>query len=189
MFTWEIDDFDENGKLVILYRHQRIIDEGIVKKGDRLLDVGGWGKLEYRLSQEGCRVCSMDIDRSMCKGLRKKYGLAFDIVNGDAISLPFKNGVFNTVTCFEVIEHLKPWKRPKIMKEISRVLIQRGNFAGTIPIPGCCHAKDDLTVDFITPDELIILMSEHFSDISVEPTGSIKKENGASSWYFRSNKP
>lgn len=186
MFTWEIDDFDEKGKLVLLYRHQRIIDEKIVKKGDRVLDIGGWGKLEYRLHQEGCMIYSIDIDSNLCKGLRIKYGKSFDIINGDAIALPFKDRSFDTITCFEVFEHLKPWKRQEIVKEISRILKYRGNFVGTIPIPGYSHPKEDHTVDFITPKELRKSMCEYFDYIKIETTGSIRKENIASSWYFRS---
>lgn len=185
MFSWEINDFDEKGKLILLYRHQRIIDENIVKKGDRVLDIGGWGKLEYRLYQEGCETCSINIDNNMCKSLRIKYGTYFNIIRGDTISLPFKDKSFDTITCFEVFEHLKPCKRSEIVKEISRVLRHRGNFVGTIPIPGCCHPIDDSTVDFMTPEEFAISISEYFDNINIEPTGSAKKEDGASSWYFK----
>lgn len=162
MFSWERDDFDENGKLILLYRHQRIIDENIIKKGDIILDIGGWGKLEYRLYQEGCRVCLLDIDRNLCKSIKKRFGTSFDIINGDAYILPFKERSFDVITCFEVFEHLKLNHRRQIIKEISRILKKHGNFVGTIPIPGYCHAKDDPTINFLTPEEFIILISHYF---------------------------
>ena len=190
MFSWTIDDFDDNGKLVLLYRHQRIIDENIVKKGDRVLDIGGWGKLEYRLYQEECNVCSIDIDKQQCSSLRIKYGISFSIINGNACALPFKDESFDTVACFEVFEHLIPERRPQIIKEISRVLKNRNqeSFVGTIPIPGRCHPKDDPTVSFLTPEEFNMLISDHFNNIIIEPTGSITKGDTPVSWYFKAAK-
>lgn len=185
MFSWERDDFDENGKLIVLYRYQRIIDEDVIKKGKRVLDIGGWGKLEYRLCQEECNVCTFDIDINLCKSVKKRYGTSFDIVNGDAYRLPFKERSFDIITCFEVFEHLKLDSRPQIIKEISRTLKNHGYFIGTIPIPGYCHAKDDPTVNFLTSEEFIILISSHFTNITIEKTGSISKNDIPSSWYFK----
>ncbi len=174
---WSIDKFDKNGMLIVLYRYERILHENMVKKGDNVLDIGGWGKLEHRLYQEGCKVCSMDIDINRCKSNNKRYNSSFNVINGDAIKLPFKNKSFDIVTCFEVFEHLNPPKRPEIIKEISRILKHKGNFIGTIPIPGFSHPKNDPTVNFMTPEEFNILISKNFDDITIEPTGSIKKEN------------
>lgn len=43
-----------------------------------------------------------------------------DVV-GDARYLPFKDKSFDTVTCFEVIEHIPPEDRDRVLKEMVRV--------------------------------------------------------------------
>ena len=103
---WDIDEFDGNGKLIILYRFRRIIEEGIVKSGDRVLDVGGWGKLEYRLTQEGCKVDMLNIDKAECDRVAAKYGTAFNIINADIRHANIESETYDVVTCFETLEHI-----------------------------------------------------------------------------------
>ena len=49
----------------------------------------------------------------------------------DATKLPYRNGFFDIVVCFDVLEHLSNDK--KAVKEIFRVLKKGGNFVFTVP--------------------------------------------------------
>lgn len=63
------------------------------------------------------------------RGVKRKNVIGFDIqfwenfvdVIGDARHLPFKDKSFDTVTCFEVIEHIPPTDRDIVLKEMERV--------------------------------------------------------------------
>ena len=52
---WSVDEYDENGKLIILYRFQRVLDHSIIKGGDLVLDVPS-GKWRFLTPQEASRL-------------------------------------------------------------------------------------------------------------------------------------
>ena len=180
---WDVDEYGPDGKLIVLYRYKRIIDEGIVKEHDRVLDVGGWGKLEKRLTQEGCYVNTINIDKEECKKIEAKYGSSFTVINDDIRTADLDNDWYNVVCCFETLEHILE-ERDMAIAQIFRVLMPGGMFVGTIPIPGMCHPINDNTVSFIDPDELRKILEEYATDIKIEPTGSIKSTDTPGSWFF-----
>ena len=187
IMQWGVDEFEPDGKLVVLYRFKRILDEGIVASGDRVLDVGGWGKLEYRLTQEGCLVDLINIDAEECNRVMEKYGNSFIILNEDIRKADIEDETYDVVTCFETLEHILS-SREFAIEKMFRVLKPGGKFTGTIPIPGRCHPVDDPTVDFINPDELIHILKDYATDIKIEPTGSISPDEIPCSWFFVATK-
>lgn len=42
MFNWDTIQRREDGKVLLLYRHERIFGEGLIYKGMKVLDLGGW---------------------------------------------------------------------------------------------------------------------------------------------------
>lgn len=106
----------------------QILTKFLLKKNLKLLDVGcGTGKnMEFFKflgqvwgvdhSEEALRFCHK-------RGLEKiKKGLAED--------LPFKKGFFDLLTMFDVLEHTDD---EKAMKEVTRVLKDKGFFLITVP--------------------------------------------------------
>jgi 2-polyprenyl-3-methyl-5-hydroxy-6-metoxy-1,4-benzoquinol methylase len=184
---WSVDEYDENGKLIILYRFQRVLDHSIIKGGDLVLDVGGWGKLEKRLSQEDCIVDMINIDNEECDRVRSWYGDSFNIINGDIRNSNLGSNKYDVVACFETLEHIRE-RRTLAISEMFRVLKPGGKFVGTIPIPGRCHPVDDPTVTFITPDELRNILDLFATDIRIDPIGSITPDENPPSWFFVSTK-
>ena len=187
VMQWGVDEYEPNDKLIILYRFKRIIDEGIVKPLDRVLDVGGWGKLEKRLTQEGCLVDVINIDREECDRIRSRYGSSFIIINDDIRTAGIVDDKYDVICCFETLEHILE-DRKLAIKQMFRVLVPGGKFVGTIPIPGRVHPVDDPTVDFISPEELRSILEEYAVDIRIEPTGSIKPQDTPGSWFFVATK-
>jgi len=187
-WSWERDDFDSNGKLILLYRHQRIITEGLVKKGDIVLDVGGWGKLAYRLFQEGCCVTLVNNDKNKCEEIKLKYPNTFKVICGDVRKLSsFINYTFDVVTCFETLEHIIEGRKQAI-QEIFCVLKPNGVFVGTVPIPGYCHPIDDPTISFCYPEELEELVRPYVSEFKIEKTASVNPTGDLCCWYFYGRK-
>lgn len=182
-WSWERDDFDNQGKLILLYRHQRFIDEGWI--GKRVLDIGGWGKMSFRLGQEGREVIILNNwkpDLEEAKSMKKEHKFnGFELICADAHSLPFKNSVFNTVHSSETLEHVKSAER--VSDEVFRVLEKEGIFCGTVPIPGVCHHKDEQGVRFFTETELRELLLKYLV-LKLEETPSIKASGGRCSIMF-----
>ena len=94
----------------------------------RLLDAGA-GRLSYRFILEPfcTSYASVDID------VREK----FDGAVGDVQYLPLKSGVFDTVFCTQVLEHVP--EPQKAMDEIFRVLKKGGCAIFTVPHLGYLH--------------------------------------------------
>jgi SAM-dependent methyltransferase len=66
------------------------------------------------------------------------------VVKGDIINLPFDDGEFETVCCFDVLEHLVTSSIPKAISELSRVasrriLISVSNIDSVYPVVGELH--------------------------------------------------
>ena len=90
---------------------------------------------------------------------------------------------YDVVCCFETLEHILEDRSAAIF-EMFRILKPGGVFVGTIPIPGRCHPKDDPTVLFISPDELTTELKKYSDNFKIEETGSIKKNEVPTSWFF-----
>lgn len=87
------------------------INEVVSRNPKSVLEVGaGSGINGYVLKQFGINVRTMDNDKS----------LRPDVL-GDIRRIPLKDGSFDLVTCFQVLEHIKFSDVPKAITEISRV--------------------------------------------------------------------
>lgn len=93
-------------------------------EGSRLaLDLGSAdGPSAAWLRETAERTVSLDID---------PRGLGSDGVCGSALSLPFEDGVFDTVSAFDVIEHCAP--EHTAIREVWRVLRPGGRFVMSVP--------------------------------------------------------
>lgn len=95
-------------------------------KGARVLDAGcGSGKLLLPLSRAGFDVTGMDIGRHYLLSIPKGY---FGLVEGDVISLPFKDACFDAVLCHDVLQHMLKDERESAIKEALRVLKPGGTY-------------------------------------------------------------
>jgi len=105
-----------------------------VRTGETVLDVAtGTGLVARELSEmvglQG-HVCGLDISLGMLKMARKKANQAgltnITYIKGDSEELPFKDGVFHGVTCFNTIV------TEQVIAEISRVLRKGYKFVTTV---------------------------------------------------------
>ena len=98
-----------------------------VPKGARVLDEGcGSGRMAVPLERAGYRVAGLDIVR---EGLRELRGRAdVDLVEGDVRCLPFGDGAFEAVVCYDVLQHLLGPERALAIGEARRVLAPGGFF-------------------------------------------------------------
>lgn len=101
--------------------------------GKRVLDVAcGVGYGSAILAEEGRIVTGLDRDAAAVEAARQRYGrrnLAF--VRGCVETLPFADGAFDLVVCFETIEHIE--EQAGCLAEIRRVLSAGGVLLASTP--------------------------------------------------------
>lgn len=92
--------------------------------GQRLLDLGaGMGGFAVAAALRRAEVTVSEYNPAYCSIVRlraARYGLALPIFNAAGENLPFVQGVFDTVVCWDVIEHVRDPQA--VLAEIARVL-------------------------------------------------------------------
>lgn len=189
MFSWDDISRNEEGKINLLYRHQRIFDEGLVKRDMKALDIGGWGVLASRLLEEGVNCTILDIfseDQYYPDRVKSLPHVVGDITCLDSCpGVVFES--YDLVTCFEMLEHCNDQKAA--VNNIYMILKPGGVFVGTFPLPGFCHFEGEPDVNFLNTNELFNLLEDcGFTDVVVEPTPSIDKNDAPCSLYFKGKK-
>jgi SAM-dependent methyltransferase len=102
-------------------------------RGKRVLDAGcgaGYGAAE--LAHTAQHVVGIDVSRDAVTFARNNYrlpNLAFE--QSSCVELPHRDGSFDLVVGFEVIEHLEKWR--EFLREVRRVLAPNGQFIVSTP--------------------------------------------------------
>lgn len=114
-----------------------------VRDGERLLDLGcGGGRHAFGAVRLGAKVVAVDAAATEVTQVRDTIGAMLDAgeiraedeagaVQGDALRLPFADGVFDRVIAAEVLEHIPD--DTAAMAELTRVLRPGGTMAVTVP--------------------------------------------------------
>ncbi len=112
------------------------------KKDGNLLDMGcAYGYFVNLASKNGFDACGMDISNYAIKKSRKIFPkLKFVHFNIEK-KTHFRNGCFDVVTAFDVLEHCKDIKRP--LNEIKRIVKKDGVILVCVPITEFYPKEDD----------------------------------------------
>jgi SAM-dependent methyltransferase len=126
-------DFDRLMNRYDLERRLEILFDELIThdlRGCHLLDAGcGTGWFSLRAAQRGARVVSLDIAAPLAAAAKRRSGSL--AVAGDALCLPFPDGVFELVISSEMIEHTEDPRAA--VRELARVLTPGGVLALTCP--------------------------------------------------------
>jgi len=91
-----------------------LVDSAAIQPGERALDVCcGTGDLALRLARAGAEVTGLDFSAAMLAVARDRsgrYGSDVRWVEGDAMSLPFSDGMFDMVTVGYGLRNLASWE-------------------------------------------------------------------------------
>ncbi|MDY7019583.1 MAG: class I SAM-dependent methyltransferase [Chloroflexota bacterium] len=120
------------------------IDYGLlgIKDGDRVLDIGcGEGRHSWEAcKRSACAVYALDIEEGNLKKAKSIFELidekeesngTWNLIRGDAMTLPFKDVSFDKIICSEVLEHVTDDRQS--ITEIVRVLKNDGVIAISVP--------------------------------------------------------
>lgn len=88
-----------------------------------VLDAGcGTGaNAEWMTRRFGWRVTGLDCAEAGLQFARARHGLAA-LIRGDIRALPFRDGSFDLITCFDVFVHLEPGEERRALVELARCL-------------------------------------------------------------------
>ncbi len=144
----------------------RFVSESDIKNKE-ILDVGcGYGWFEsYALSKGVKRICGIEIAESdfakAVEGIKDKRA-EFKI--GSAIKIPYKDKQFDTVVCWEVIEHIPKGTEIDMFREVGRVLKDGGTFYLSTPY-------NSFLSKYLDP-AWWILGHRHYSEAKLRQTGN-----------------
>ena len=104
-----------------------------------ILDIGcGFGWFELIALDRGARSIAAieptEADLATARTHIQDERVDFRVAS--ALDLPFESGAFNTVACWEVLEHLPPGSEEQAFREVARVLAPGGVFYLSTPCAG-----------------------------------------------------
>ncbi|MBN3040492.1 MAG: class I SAM-dependent methyltransferase [Candidatus Omnitrophica bacterium] len=130
-------------------------------EGKSVLDIGcGARKGPLILSEKAKKIIATDISFQAieyCKENYRKNNVSYIV--SDAVRLPFREGFFDIVSSFEVIEHLNDYL--EYLREAKRVLKEKGSFIVSTPNREVVSPGGNLT----NPDHVREFDLEQFSRI------------------------
>lgn len=96
--------------------------------GERILDVatGNGGTAIILASDLDCRVTTVDlsresIDNAMVAAEEKEALDMIDFIQADGCAMPFKDGEFEVVLCYNGLHHIPKYLRDTVVEEMFRV--------------------------------------------------------------------
>jgi SAM-dependent methyltransferase len=128
-----------------------------------VLDAGcgvGYGTAE--LAKQANCIVGVDLCRNTVRRAKMRWKSEnLDFVVADCSWLPFREGIFDVVTCFEVIEHLTA--QETFIADVKKVLSEGGILILSTPklYGGSYHVHE------FTPSELQALLSRHFQQVKL----------------------
>jgi len=143
-----------------------------LKKGSRVLDIGGYtGDLKKYLL-EGVEYWVADFDQAALK-VAKGKGARVRKVSLDDETLPFGRAEFDAVVCLEVLEHLKDPRRH--LQKISQVVKKDGVVLISLPNENTIYHRLNSLLGF-GPDFYAFKLFKHLHLPTIKQSRSLVKE-------------
>ncbi|MEQ9093562.1 MAG: class I SAM-dependent methyltransferase [Miltoncostaeaceae bacterium] len=133
--------------------------------GRRVLDAGcGVAYGSQLLFDSGAHsVTGVDIAGDIVEAARSRVSPGIALEQADLRALPFADGGFDLIVCFEVIEHV-PDPGP-VVDELARCLAPGGVLAISTPNPGAMLAYNPHHHHELTEAELLAALDPHFAHV------------------------
>jgi 2-polyprenyl-3-methyl-5-hydroxy-6-metoxy-1,4-benzoquinol methylase len=135
--------------------------------GRAVLDAGcGVGYGTAMLAAAGAReAVGVDLSAKAIEAAGAGAQANASFVTGDVHALPFDDGRFDLVVCFEVIEHVE--RQDEVIAELARVLAPAGVLALSSPNRDVYPAGNPHHVHEYVPEELRASLTAHFAHVEL----------------------
>lgn len=135
-------------------RYTQSFSEPYLSGAKKILDIGcGIGSFTYLIDRDDCFGIDLDINALR---IAKKYCPKSSFVIASALNLPFRNGVFDLVLMWEVIEYLEKGQEKNAFEDVHRTLIKGANLLISAP-------NDNLFYNILDPDCFLLRRQRHFN--------------------------
>lgn len=138
-----------------------------VAAGCRVLDSGcgvGWGTA--LIAEAGAvSVTGLDVSAVAIESARARNRPDVEFMVGDLEELPYDDGAFDLVTCFEVIEHVKD--AGKALDELARVVADGGALLISSPNPAVYPPGNEFHTREFLPEEIASELLARFPSVLV----------------------
>jgi len=105
--------------------------------GKAVLEVGfGSGVCFLNLAEMYEQIYGLDLSVSVeqVRAVFAERGLALDLRNGNILSMPYEDEMFDTVLLISILEHLRPCELGRAFREVRRVLRPGGQVVYGVPV-------------------------------------------------------
>ncbi len=162
----------------------RLIKKLLGKNRDiKILDIAcGYGYGSVMLNNLGF-IVGADYDYYAVLGAKRHMGVE-NVVQANALSLPFKDESFDVVVSFETIEHVDEGEL--FVEEMKRVLKEGGIFICSTPnVKYTAHPPFHLKE--YAPEEFYELLSNHFNEVEryAQYFSFVDRINDLANWYIK----
>ena len=133
----------------------------------RVLDAGcGVAYGSTLLADAGARsVVGVDLAEDVLETVRARVPPNVRLERADLRDLPFEDGSFDLVVCFEVIEHITD--QQDVVREFARVLSPEGLLLTSTPNRAVSAGDNPHHLRELLPEELEGLLGEHFANVEL----------------------
>ena len=134
--------------------------------GGRVLDAAcgaGWGTAV--LAQAADEAVGVDFSPGAIEDAQRDHGGTATFVEGDLRRLPFGDGEFEHVVCFEAICHVA--EPAPVLDELRRVLRPTGMLAVSAPNRRAYPPGNPLHLSELSPEELEELLRARFANVAI----------------------
>jgi len=136
-------------------------------KNKKVLDIGcGYGWFEIYLVKRGVKkAVGLDNQKETVE-IAKRYSNNKNVkfIVGDASKLPFRDSSFDTIVCWETLEHIKKESELSFFQQVKRVLRKGGYFYLTTPY--------DNFISKITDPAWVLFDHRHYSFAKLKDLGN-----------------
>ena len=163
-----IDIEDSPGSLVASEHLGRYLWSAQLAQGHNVLDAGcGTGYGTAILARTGVkRVAAVDISQeAVDRASESNADLPVEVRQGDLRALPFADGEFDLVVCFEVIEHVEEPER--VLDELARVLARHGVLCISTPNRGVYPPGNPYHLHEYTAEEFEQALAKRFNHVEL----------------------
>lgn len=144
----------EGGELIEAEHVARYALAAQLASGRRVLDAGcgvGWGT-QWLIRAGAASASGLDISAEAIADAKRRVPEG-EFVEGDLASLPWDDGAFDLVVCFEALEHVVT--QAETLDELVRVLAPDGVLMVSSPNPRVYPPGNPFHVHELTPEELL----------------------------------